>query len=122
MIFKLMMTVVASMSGVAPESCPCDLPEYRELVARTGERVVERGEFRVPIDFFHPTRRYGCALMVFEIAEDGAAKDIRTVASHPTRAIAASAKLALDEYKFERSSSVNGERGALIFEAIAEDD
>lgn len=122
MVFKLMMMLAAFMSGVATESCPCDLPEYRELVALTGERVVEHGEFRVPIDFFHLTRRYGCALVVFEIAEDGTAKDIKTVVSHPTRAIAASAKLALDGYRFERSSPLSGERGALIFEAIAEDD
>lgn len=120
MLFKLMITVAASMGGAAPENCPCDLPEYRELVALTEERVVARGDFRVPIGFFHPTRLYGCALMVFEIAEDGTARDIKTVISHPTRAIAASAKLALDEYRFGRSSSVNGERGALIFEAIAE--
>lgn len=122
MVFKLMMMVFTSMNGGVLEKCPCDLPEYRELVVLTEERIIKRSDFRVPIDFFHPTRRYGCALLVFEIGADGTAKDIKTVVSYPTRAIAASAKRALNGYAFERSPSGNSTQSALIFEAIPEDD
>lgn len=117
-----LLTVVASMSGAVSANCPCDIPEYRALVASTKERIEARGEFRVPVGFFHPARRYGCALVAFEITPEGAAKNIQTVVSHPTRAIASSAKLALDEYRFGRVLGDSGVRGALIFEAIAEDD
>lgn len=108
--------------SVVSNDISCDLLEYRDIVSYTESRIIERVEFRVPSGFFAPGRMYGCALMAFDISEDGSVKNIGTIISVPTRAIAANARHALAGYRFDHSPGKSYPHGALIFEAIGCDD
>lgn len=121
-MFKLAIMLLASFGDTIFAKSPCDIPQYQELVNRTEARVVERGEFRAPIGFFRPDRRYGCALITFEIELDGTVNNIKTIISYPTRIMAASAKSAIVKYKFDAPPGDNDSRGALVFEVVVEND
>ncbi len=121
-MLKLIILTLAILSDVAFAGNTCDVPEYRDLIKKTENRVIERGKFRIPIGLFRPNQKYGCALMAFEIKPDGTARDIKTIASWPTRIMAASAKSAIASYKFDISIGDDDMRGALIFEVMLEGD
>lgn len=102
---------------VAPEGRPCNLPAYEKRVSKARGYVLERGGFHVPSDVLSTGGGYACALVIFDISDDGNAEFIVPVVSYPSDQVFESAKRALAGYRFKAPRSRYGGVGsALIIE------
>lgn len=102
---------------IVPEGRPCNLPAYEKRVSKARGYVLERGEFRVPSDVLSAGGGYACALVVFDISDDGSTDFISPVVSYPSDQVFESAKRALAGYRFKAPKSRYGGVGsALIIE------
>lgn len=88
---------------VAPEGRPCNLPAYKRKVNLAETRVLRRGKFELPRELLDSKDGYACALVIFDIADDGSAVFVKPVVLYPSDLILEHVERAISEYEFKRS-------------------
>lgn len=96
----------------------CNAVEFREIIEHTESKIIKRvpllDVIGNPYDLLSGTES-ACALLRFNISQDGVAEDIQPVRSEPDRLLIRAAVRALKKYEFCPSEEADNREGILVF-------
>lgn len=89
-------------AGNERKNVDCSVGLDSGKLASTEASIVTRAEMREPTDMFPGSAGKACALLIFDVDENGKPENIRVERVYPTRVYSDSAKKTLSNYEFAR--------------------
>lgn len=106
------------LSHIANAGCQhCVLPSEEVVITRTENFILQSEKLQIPSDLFGPGENYVCALLSFDIGDDGYAKNIEVVRSYPRHRLDRSGIWTLRNFRFTPSQNIADRKGMFLFEA-----